>query len=360
MEAQGTVWQETMFGLSTSDPDRNFASIKWAIYLQGATGNVQIYESGVPRGVFGTYGTGDLFRVAVEGTAVKYYRQPVGQSTWILLDTSTVPVGYPLVFDDSILINNRQVLHAYLEQGTCPSATPTPTGTPTQTPNNTPTQTPAQTPTFTNTPISTPTNVSTPTRTLTASPIPTSTPTATPVPAGTTLPTVQACSAVTNWQNAVNVSISGNTLTKVSGSAWDAGASSVASILSGNGFAQMEAQGTVWQETMFGLSTSDPDQSYASIKWAIHLQGATGNVQIYESGVQRGVIGTYGTGDLFRVAVEGTAVKYYRQPVGQSTWILLYTSTVPVSYPLVFDDSILINNRQVLHAYLEQGTCPTP
>jgi hypothetical protein len=43
-------------------------------------------------------------------------------------------------------------------------------------------------------------------------------------PTGTTLPTVQSCNAVTNWRNAVNVSIYQNTLTKTSGEfGWNAG-----------------------------------------------------------------------------------------------------------------------------------------
>ncbi|HEX7408024.1 MAG TPA: hypothetical protein VF515_10295 [Candidatus Binatia bacterium] len=52
----------------------------------------------------------------------------------------------------------------------------------------------------------------------------------TPTPTPATLPTPQACSAVTNWANSVFVSISGNSLTKDGGTggAWDAGASSVA------------------------------------------------------------------------------------------------------------------------------------
>jgi hypothetical protein len=132
----------------------------------------------------------------------------------------------------------------------------------------------------------------------------------------------------------------------------------VASIPSGNGFAQMTAfASSGWYG--FGLSNSDPDQNYASIKWGI-FSGYGNLIIINDNNTTHSGFGTYNINDLFRVAVEGTTVKYYRQPAGQSTWILLYTSPVPVSYPLYYDTSIAGLGDEVMNAYLEQGTCPTP
>jgi hypothetical protein len=56
--------------------------------------------------------------------------------------------------------------------------------------------------------------------------------------------------------------------------------------------------------------------------------------QVYEAGALRGTFGTYTTGDVLRVAVEGGVVKYRKNGT------LLYTSTVAPTYPLLVDTSL--------------------
>ena len=55
-----------MFGLSHSDPDQTYTSNQYGLFLQ-SNGSVQVYESGVLRGTFGTYAVGDKFSVEVDG-----------------------------------------------------------------------------------------------------------------------------------------------------------------------------------------------------------------------------------------------------------------------------------------------------
>jgi hypothetical protein len=87
-----------MVGLSTVDSDQNYASIGFAIY-PAANGALNIYESGVHRGAFGTYASGDVLRVAVEGGVVKYRKNGT------LLYTSLVTPGYPLLVDTALYEN---------------------------------------------------------------------------------------------------------------------------------------------------------------------------------------------------------------------------------------------------------------
>jgi hypothetical protein len=53
------------FGLSNGNSNQSWDDIDFCIYLEGS-GTVYINEGTTPRGSFGTYTSGDVFRVAVE------------------------------------------------------------------------------------------------------------------------------------------------------------------------------------------------------------------------------------------------------------------------------------------------------
>ena len=89
---------DRMLGLSTVDSDQNYASVGFAILLADS-GTVYIFESGVSRGGFGTYVTGDKLRVAVEGGVVKYRKNGT------LIYTSQLTPGYPLLVDTALHTN---------------------------------------------------------------------------------------------------------------------------------------------------------------------------------------------------------------------------------------------------------------
>ena len=55
-----------MYGLGSSDDNRDWKDIDFAIY-PSPYGRLYIYEKGVYRGSFGTYSQGDTLRVGVEG-----------------------------------------------------------------------------------------------------------------------------------------------------------------------------------------------------------------------------------------------------------------------------------------------------
>ena len=148
------------------------------------------------------------------------------------------------------------------------------------------------------------------------------------------------------WTNAVGVAVSGNDLTKTSGtSSWGAGASSVQSI-TGDGYAEFTTSENNTSK-MAGLSNGDATRSYVEIDYAIHMR-PNGAVSIYENGVNRGVFGTYVAGDRFRVQVTGGVVTYLRNGA------LLYTSGVAPTFPLLIDTSLFTPGATVRDAVLVQ------
>src|SRR5205823_2071145 len=144
-------------------------------------------------------------------------------------------------------------------------------------------------------------------------------PTITGTPTQTFTPGPGGCQAVI-WTNTVFVTVTGNSIQKTSGTEgqWDAGAVSTQVINSGDGFVSVTADQVSGYSRMFGLSHGDTNQHYSDIDFAIWASG-TGELYVYESGVQIGFVGNYNLNDVLKVAVEGGAVKYYNNST------LLYT-----------------------------------
>jgi hypothetical protein len=72
---QGTT-AGRIIGLNTEDGAQDYADIDFGLWTSAA-GGVGVYESGVCKATFGSYVSGDRFRVAVEAGTVKYYQNGV-------------------------------------------------------------------------------------------------------------------------------------------------------------------------------------------------------------------------------------------------------------------------------------------
>jgi hypothetical protein len=135
------------------------------------------------------------------------------------------------------------------------------------------------------------------------------------------------------WTNLVNVVATGNSLRNTVPS--NAGATSVQRIESGSGYVEFTATETNTYRWA-GLSNGDSGTGYDDIDFAINLTSYAVNggfvANIHENGVYKGDM-VYNSGDVFRVAVEGGAVKYYKNGS------LIYTSARTPSYPLIVDTS---------------------
>jgi alpha-tubulin suppressor-like RCC1 family protein len=149
----------------------------------------------------------------------------------------------------------------------------------------------------------------------------------------------------TVWTNKVNVSTSGNSITKTnSGTNWDAGASSANVIRDGYGFVEFTAP-TASAYRIAGLSYGDTNQDYTDIDYAIIVRSDT-TVGVYEAGTYRGAMGNYSANDVFRVEVRYGVVRYLKNGS------LLYTSTVAPRYPLRADVSIRDQNASLTNVKL--------
>jgi hypothetical protein len=152
--------------------------------------------------------------------------------------------------------------------------------------------------------------------------------------------------AETYWQNAAGVTKSGQNLTKVGANAWNAGASTAAS-LSGDGYTEFTTAESNTSK-MAGLSNGDSDKTYVDIDYAIYLKD-DGNVRVYEKGTWKANTGTYVAGDVFRVQVTGSVVTYLKNGT------LMYTSSVAPTSPLLADTSLFTTGATLQSVVLSSG-----
>src|SRR5512143_387828 len=107
-----------MAGLSNGNADASYQDIDFGLDLaQGAT--VYVFEKGTKRGTFGTYATGDVFRVALVGGVVKYSRNGA-----VFYSSSQTPT-YPLLVD-SWLNNQGATLNSVVIAGASSPPPPPP------------------------------------------------------------------------------------------------------------------------------------------------------------------------------------------------------------------------------------------
>jgi hypothetical protein len=133
------------------------------------------------------------------------------------------------------------------------------------------------------------------------------------------------------WTNAVNVSVTGNSIAKDGGCAgcWDAGATSQQTIASGDGY--VEFMTSAGAELSVGLAAPNTGTSANAMPFSLRFY--PGYVEVRESGAY-----TWDwplvTGAVHRIAIEGGLVKYYQNGA------LKYTSATAPTYPLVLDATI--------------------
>ncbi|OFW02759.1 MAG: hypothetical protein A3I61_16465 [Acidobacteria bacterium RIFCSPLOWO2_02_FULL_68_18] len=155
------------------------------------------------------------------------------------------------------------------------------------------------------------------------------------------------------WVNVMNATVVGAVLEKTSG--WDrfddAGATSQQELSAGDGFVEF----TVGEADTFwvgGLSHGNQDTSYGDVDFAFRFNG-DGWADVLENGEYRSGGDTpYAAGDVFRVAVVGGRVQYFRN--GR----FLVESAGSPSYPLILDVALGTLGATVHDARL--GISPPP
>ncbi len=344
-----------MAGLSNAYTSSSYTTIQYAFYLV-SNGSLQIYESGAGRGAFGTYNTGDLLKISVEGNEVKYYHNGT------VIYTSSVAPTLPLLVDVSINSTNGTITNAMVGNyysGTF-TATTINAGSPSYQWILNGGNVGTNSTTYTNTNLNVNDVVSCNLSYTTAC--------GSLASASSNSMTNQALAITPNlnffisgnagisgcnngveqvaWQvsSLSGVQATGNNLVKLSSvGGWNGGAASLNSV-SNNGYFQFTASETTTNR-MAGLSSSYTSSSYTTIQYAFYLQ-ASGLLGIYESGSSKGNFGNYSTGDLLKISVAANGVSYYQN--GN----LLYISAISPTLPLLADVSINTVNGTVSNALI--------
>jgi len=157
------------------------------------------------------------------------------------------------------------------------------------------------------------------------------------------------------WQNANQVTASGNSLTNTAATGWSgAGANSVEKIESGNGHVEWTA-GNNSTRRFVGLSTGPLDTAHSLWDMRGHIEmGDDGWVWAGESGDPYGPgtnCGPYTDATAFKIAIEGTELKYY---VGAA---LCRTITPTFTYPYHADVEMYTNGAPVNNVKLAGVSC---
>jgi phage FluMu protein gp41 len=154
------------------------------------------------------------------------------------------------------------------------------------------------------------------------------------------------------WTAGVGVGIAGNDLTKTAPAGWgNAGAVSRQALGSGDGFVELTASEASTYR-MIGLSNGDSGQSYVDIDFAMYLAGS--GIHVYEQGVYRSGLGSYVSGDVLSVEVEGGTVTYRRNGT------VLYRSAAKPVYPLLIDTALDSSNGTLRDVFVSANFDPAP
>jgi hypothetical protein len=174
-------------------------------------------------------------------------------------------------------------------------------------------------------------------------PAPAPAPTPAPAPAPAPAPTTAV------WTSLVKTIANGSTLQKASGcgECFDAGATGTAPVTAGGSVTFTVAAG---HRLFVGLGSNTTADTSLAIDYAFSFW-PTGTWEVREKNVYK-TEGSFSAADQFKVAIDGAAVKYYKNGA------LVYTSQVPVTTPLVVDASLATVGASVTN--LTVPTAPTP
>jgi hypothetical protein len=129
----------------------------------------------------------------------------------------------------------------------------------------------------------------------------------------------------------------GSDLTKNAADMWgNAGAVSARTLDSGDGAVQITASETTTFR-IFGLGNEDTNNSFEDVEWGL-LLATDGMLAVVEAGGPQVVVGTYATGDVLEVGVEGGAIVYKKN--GAPLQFERPVPPPPLIYPLRVDSAL--------------------
>ncbi len=327
----------TMIGLNTSNDNSSYTDLEYAIYLVN-NGNIYIYENGSYKGNWGNYETGDTVRISVLNNEVFYVKNSY------VFYKSTVAPSFPMFVDFSIASPNgtlQKVVVGKNANTTYTANANNPGTSPTYQWKLNGTNVGTNSITYTNNLIDgdvlqcvlTPGAGGCAVGTVNSNFIRINNSAINrDVTAGIRNDSIQdnSCFYSTedvSWKTLVGLRTNGkNNLIKTNGAnGWDGAAFSYNKVEKG-GYMQ-----TIVNETntarMLGLNETFEGVSYGFIDFAFYLTNS-GAIYIYENGSNKGLWGSYTTGDTLRIAVVGNKIRYLQN--GNTIYTSLNTPTLPL------------------------------
>lgn len=334
-----TIVNETnrsrMFGLSDVNTNNHYNTIDYALYLN-SNSLLYVFESGAYRGVFGNYDSGDTVSVRANNGVIEYYKNSQ------LLYTSNIAPTFPLLIDVSLYHNNATIEKTSVgwytggnftcvtnNLGVSPSfqwyLNTLPVGTNSNTyVNNTLSNNDSVycivTPDYIG--CGSNSDIKTTTVKLYTETSPGMVANIEPVflPSG-----CKRISIPVKWTELDDVVVSVNSIDKPGGNGWNAGAFSLNGI-SNNSYLTATVT-NVSTYKMIGLSNVNTNSNFNTIDYALYSH-ANGNAYVYESGANRGLVGTLAIGDELSIGIEANVVKYFIN--GTEVFVSLVTPTLPL------------------------------
>ena len=145
------------------------------------------------------------------------------------------------------------------------------------------------------------------------------------------------------------VTASGNSLTKTASTGWNAGASSTQSI-DADGAMEFTAD-AVNTIRLAGLSNSDPDVSFISVRYGVYLS-SDGCAYAMELGVFRSSCNSYNVGDVFRITRAGSQISYSQNGT------VFYLSSLASTGSLIVDTSLYSTGAVISNVNLINNIVP--
>ena len=342
-----------MCGLSRTNPDADYKSIEYAIFLL-SNGQIRVFESGVNKGSFGTYQIGDMFMVERVGSTIVYKKNNV------IFYTSVTPTDSALLVDSTIYNNGGKVSDAKFigitpgspgaiaDLGAADGNNEVTLNWTAPADNFSPiTEYEVQYGTVSGGNFDTIfTDDAVPGATITG--LTNGVEYQFRVVATNAIGTGSASNVAKaipvtfvnfTWVDTVGVTVNGNSITKNASNGWGNGGAASSESITGDGGVEFTATQTNTHR-MCGLSRTNPDADYKSIEYAIFLL-SNGQIRVFESGVNKGSFGTYQIGDTFMVERVGSTIVYKKNDV------IFYTSLTPAGSVLLVDCSIYSNGGEI-------------
>lgn len=153
------------------------------------------------------------------------------------------------------------------------------------------------------------------------------------------------------WVNAMNATVSGNTVTEACNGCGQAAAESQQTLAAGDGYVEFVAGSGVFA---VGIGSGPLGTTLDSIEYGLYFNGA-GSVEVRENGGVYVIDTPYQPGDRFRIALQGGVITYHKYDGANLTVNYSSQNQAAVQYPAKVEAVLLGAGSSVQQAVVRGG-----